>query len=122
MAKLINILKLEGLKPLKNLTVNTKTKESCNELMRVYELGGWKWDSLSIPTRGVAVWGIHKEKTCIDAGFSHLYIEEGLFGFSSRTFYLEEYWKIISPQKFYRVQGINSQMLKEINEYFEKKK
>ncbi len=113
-------------KPILNLTllektvVNTLTQEEYNELMRVYEIGSLRVDeslrggSEILPTE-LDLWNDFKEKTCIG-------VEEGQIVYAGKPFYLKRDFKIISPGEFYDKQKITYPMLKEINNYFEKKK
>ena len=110
------------LTPIEKTTVYTPTQGDYWDLMRVYELGGWRWRGGKLPTE-INSWNNFKEKTYIDAGVDYpsgVY-NDGEFGFANREFYLEKGLGIISSQEFYDKQRITSEMLQEINEWFDRK-
>lgn len=98
--------------PLKKTAVNTRTPDNYDELMRVYELGNWRWYSGDLPTESYSYWR-YKEQTGI--------LAQNEFVFNSRNFLLMARHKVISLPEFYEIQKITPSMLKEINEYFENK-
>jgi len=100
-----------SLAPLEQKVVNTETQEEYDTLMQVYECGGWKWNGGSLPTQ-FSRWGMSKMKTCVRTGTD--------FTYTDKQFYQDNSLEVISTQEFYDVQNINSEMIKEINEYFEK--
>ena len=100
------------LTPLERTAVHTPTQEGYKTLMQIYELGGWKWNNGSLPTKFNYWFEKHREKTCVKVGSS--------FGFADKEFYKGQKWKIISTNKFYKKQGITSEKLEKINKYFEK--
>lgn len=101
------------LSPLEKIVVNTSTQEKYNILMQVYECGGWRWWDKDLPTWRNK-WDDEKEKTCIQ-------VESG-FGYSSKKYYRRNRYKVISTKKFYNMQNVTPDMLREINSYFETKK
>jgi len=113
-------------KPKLNLTllektaVHTPTPEDYDTLLQVYECGGWRWAGKTFPTSYLN-WK-YEDKTCIDVGVSYLAKRKGEFGFAGINFYNKEKCKIISLQEFYNIQKITPQMIKEINDWFEKYK
>ncbi|MDO8516872.1 MAG: hypothetical protein Q7S33_01995 [Nanoarchaeota archaeon] len=116
-------------KPILNLThlvktaVNTPTQEDYNILMRVYECGGWKWNGGErVPTKEINRWNMYSSNNCVCAGITFNTANLGHFGYSSKSFYVSNNWKVISPQDFYQIQKITPEILNEVNEYFEKKK
>ncbi len=126
-SQLKQILKTDGngrpvlkLKPLKNIAVNTPTKEEYSELMRVYECGGWRWADGSSPTesddwtRGYAKYA---EEMCISVPHLGFDLE---FGYADKETYYRIGYKAISPQEFYDKENITPEMLKEINDCFDK--
>lgn len=112
------ILKLT---PLIQTVVYTPTKKSFNELMRVYEIGGWIWISGNLPTQS-NVWRIYKKETCVDAGINFHELINRKFGYANREFYQEKNSNIISTQEFYKIENISLEIRKEINNYFEENK
>ena len=109
------------LTPLEKTAVHTPTQEIYNELMRVYEIGNWKWFDEKLPTK-FTYWNEYKRKTCIDAGVTHYSKLESQFGYSDKKFCLKNNFKVLSTQNFYEIQKITPKMIKEINEYFEGRK
>ncbi len=101
------ILKLT---PLEKTAVHSQTQEECDELMRVYEIGGWKWADGGLPTKNSS-W---IEEICFDAKEN--------FTYSDKDFYLKSNYKVISTQEFYNIQKITPERIKEMNKYFEKRK
>lgn len=101
--------------PSEKTAVHIPTQENYNELMRIYECGGWRWHI------GFNFWEVHKKETCVSAGISYNN-PKGEFEYWGKRFYLRENWKIISPQEFYEKQKITPKMLNEINKYFEGRK
>ena len=112
------------LTPIEKTTVYTPTQEDYWDLMRVYECGGWKWSvGRSLPTQK-NFWSEYKEKTCIGAGVGYFkggVYNEGRFMYGDREFFLEEGWDVLSSQEFYDKQRSISEMLQEINEWFDRK-
>ena len=103
------------LTPMEKIAVNPTTQESYDELMRTYELGGWRWKSGDLPTQYDG-WNPYKENTCIDGGV----YSEGRFLFNDRDFHLKEgRRKVITTQEFYDVQNITPEMIREINIWFD---
>ena len=76
-----------NLTPLEKTTINTKTREEYDELMRVYEIGNWKWDDKYLATN-LDCWEKHKEETCLGAGVNYLTKNKNSFGFCTKNFYL----------------------------------
>ncbi len=105
------------LNPLEKTAVNTQTQKEYNELMQVYEIGGWKWRTGYLPTE-LELWKTYKEKTCIGGGIG-TFANKGRFGYCDEEFYKKESWKILSSKEFYKKQKITPEMIKEINKYFE---
>ncbi len=112
---------------LNNVFVNPKTLIQCNELMRVYELGGWRYYGY-LPTK-FDFWERYKESTLIGTEFNYLFSKNDGFDFRDKNdSCLKEGYKIISLQEFYRIQNISPKtlkkidksfkMLKELNKYF----
>ena len=131
MAEIINKENLENIlkkgsdgKPILELTplgktaVHTKTQEEYNELMKVYELGNWRKKNGNLPTM-CDIWFLRKEKSCITAG-NIVSFKNIDYDSCSKNYYLHRGYKIISKQKFYKIQKITPEILKEINTYFGK--
>ncbi len=113
-----SILKLT---PLENTAVSTTYKEM-HELLRVYELGGWKWCDGDLPTEKLFD-GYRYDHTCFEAGINiGLKKRKERFAYGHKTYFIEHDYKIISPQEFYDKQKITPKMLNEINKYFEERK
>lgn len=110
-----------NLTPIKKTTINPKTQEEYDELMRVYELGNWIWNNRSLATK-LGCWKKYKEETCIGAGIDYSTKNKKIFGFCDKDFYLMVNWNIISTEEFYNMQKITPEMIKEINIYFEVRK
>lgn len=103
-----------NLKEIKNTAVNISTQEQYDELMRVYECGGWKWmDTPDRPTLIKTAWEYRKEQTCVRA--------ESQFRMHKKEWYINLRWNIITPQEFYDAQEspITQEMLDEINIWFD---
>ncbi len=106
------------LNTLEKTAVNVPTQESYNELMRVFESGGWEGPDCELPST-FKIWGKHGEMTCIGAGVCMGDYKLGKFGYASKKSYLEEDWKIISNEDFYKKQpDITFEKRAEINAYF----
>ncbi len=120
LTKLAMIPSLE-LIPLKKTAVHTLTQEESDELMRIYEIGGWRGCSGNLPTE-FNYFNKHNKETCFTAGMDYRFEQKGKFGYGNKDFYLEKNWNVISRQEFYDLQKITSEMIKEINEYFKKRK
>lgn len=102
---------------MKETAINTLTQKDYWELMRVYECGGiiCKGRGEKLPTQMGDAWiELYEEETCIN-------VEEKL-EFSGVEFYLKQGFDIILPSEFYDKQKITPEMLKEINNWFEKNK
>ncbi|MBI2003890.1 hypothetical protein HYS72_00295 [Candidatus Pacearchaeota archaeon] len=106
------------LKPLEKTAVNASTQKEYNVLRMVYEIGGWKWDSALFPNQN-QIWNVHGKNTCIEGGISLRKNKSGEFGHSSKHYYLRENWKIISPETFYKRQGIETEQIETITKYFD---
>jgi len=117
----------ENGKPILNLTsiekttVSTPTQRSYDELMRVYECGGWKWSSGFFP-RELNLWTTYEGETGITAGICYPRNIKGGFqhgDISSGD--LTENFEYITLQEFYNAQNppISKAGLDEINEWFE---
>jgi len=103
------------LKPLKKTFVHTPTQKDYLNLMRIYECGEWRWIDGDLPTKSNLIWNAYEEETCIRAG--------SRFGYADKKYCEKvERYKVISTKKFYDKQKITSDMLGEINSYFETKK
>ena len=98
------------LNPLERTVVSTPTQKKDNILMQVYECGGWKWASGNLPTHD-NYWGAYEEKTCISV--------ENRFIYGHKKIRRKEGYKVISTKKFYKIQKITPDMLREVNSYFE---
>ena len=111
------------LTPIEKTVVNTPTQEDYWDLMRVYELTGWKWGAGGLPTQK-SFWDDYKENTCIEAGVDYpsgVY-NEGKFGYFGTAFYQDlPGWNVITTQEFYQRQNITPEMLNEVNVWFDRK-
>lgn len=104
-------------KPILNLTrmegkaINTPTKRSYNQLMRVYECGGWMWPGGTLPTEDYS-WDTFEEKTFITLGD-----KSKNFMYGSNT---DNYPNRMTTEEFYAAQDppISQAWLDEINEWF----
>ena len=110
-----------NLMPLEKTAVHTSTQKEYNELRMVYETGGWKWNSALFPNQN-QIWNVHGRNTCIEGGISLRNNKMGEFGHSSEHYYLRENWKIISPEEFYKKQGIKTEQIEAITKYFDGRK
>jgi len=106
------------LTPMKKRAVSTPTQESYDELLRVYECGGWKWIDGDLPT-GYNNWQIVQEKTCLDAGVN--YSDEKRFGYGDKEWFEANDCEVISTSDFYNAQDppITKKMIDEVNLWFE---
>ena len=119
MTNKINLEKpIINLSPLEKTAVKTPTQKEYNELMKVYEMGGWKWCTGYLPTE-LNRWESYKEKMCI-SGETKSFDKNEQFGYCSEEFYKSEKYTIISTSDFYKKQGITKKDLNKINKYFEK--
>lgn len=87
------------LKELKNTVVHCKTREEYDRLMKIYEEAGWRWLSLSKPSKFD---GYSKYEA--DTGIQC----EDLFQMGSTATAVKNKWKVISLADFLREQGISS--------------
>lgn len=104
---------LMELTPLEETWVNTPTREYYNELMRIYEIGGWKGGYGHLPTiklKGIDFMKEYKEKTCIEAKDRPHYC--------NIDYAINKNYRVISKQEFYEIQKITPEMLKEINSFY----
>ena len=120
LTKLAMIQSLE-LTPLKKTAVNTQTQEEYNELLRVYEIGGWRGGGGALPTSCLGHWQKYKKVTCFIAGVDRLE-RKVKFGYGDKSFYLKKNWDVISEREFCKTQKITPEILKKINEYFGERK
>lgn len=114
-----------NLTPIKKTAVHTPTLEDYNTLMQVCECGGWKWYNERLST----AWDIRdqwKEETCV---FTEAIYEngvgicsKGIIYYCDRELFQEENWDVISTSKFYEIQKVTPEMIKELNEWFNKNK
>jgi hypothetical protein len=101
--------KLE-LRALKNTLVKVYFVEEYDQLMQVYEAGGWVWRSFNSPTN-------YKNSLNRDSNieicnqFRQTDAEE-----------VNRYFSIIGPREFYKIQGIREEEIEEIKVWFEKYK
>ncbi|MEX0933005.1 MAG: hypothetical protein WDZ77_02825 [Candidatus Pacearchaeota archaeon] len=111
------------LAPLGKTAVHIKESQSeYNSLMRVYEIGRWKWLMGENPTEK-NIWEIYAHKTGIEAGmhrFEGRGVEPGIFSFNDIDSFRKQSWNMISTDEFYEIQRINHIELKEINDFFER--
>ena len=98
------------LNPLEKIVVNPSTEEEHNELMRVYECGGWGAELMGLLATYTCGWKNYGEKTCSKA--------QDKFSSDSIDWFSSQNYKIISPQEFYDKQKITQEQIKEINKYF----
>jgi hypothetical protein len=98
---------------LEKTVVHTPTQEEYDVLMQVYEGGGWEWNGGDMPTDGNP-WDWYTVGTYVEV--------DKCISYDSKSIYKEERYNIISPQKFYETQGITSDTLTEINNWFETNK
>jgi len=107
------------LKPLERTAIELPTEKIALEVMRICESGNWKCNSGNLPTEK-EFWNKHKEKTCIDAGYSFSGNLLCRFGYSSKEFYDDFKWKIIKHTDFYDLQpDVTPEKIIEINTYFD---
>jgi hypothetical protein len=93
--------------------IQTSTEEDYLKLMMVYECGGRKWGSRFLPTDN-NVWYEYGIQTCVnvDCRNRRLY-------YSSKDYYQNKGYRLISPRTFYRIQKINSKQILQINRWFD---
>lgn len=109
--------------PLENIVVYTSTQESYNQLMRIYECGGWEWYEGKLPTE-LNLWKNYRNETCVDAGIFGVNEDEkveGKFGGKHIDFFKRFDKEIIHTGDFYARQDppITQEMLDEINKWFD---
>jgi len=99
-----------NLMPLEKIAVRTPTKEDYDLLMKVYQVGGWRFfESENLPTER-DYWNKYKEKTCVEV--------KSNFGYSNEESYKKIHKRVIAPKTFYKKQKIGVKILKEINKSF----
>jgi hypothetical protein len=108
------------LKPIKSTAVHTPDLVGYLELMRVYEYGTWRWRDDKLPSK-VNIWDEYKEETCISAcpKMTIQCFRQRIL-YSPKKLYLDEGWKVISTQEFYKEQKITPKLLFEINNCFKR--
>ena len=104
------------LTPLEKTMVAISTQKDYDELMQVYETGGWRWGSRDLPIFYNYL-AENKEKVFVDAGIS---FSGNLKGFFEYGYEEPNNYSVVSTKKFYEIQGITKEELAELNEYFEK--
>src|SRR3989344_6841424 len=104
------------LMPLKKIVVEISTQKDYDELMQVYETGGWRWGSGDLPTIYNHL-AENKEKVFVGAGIS---FSKNLKEFFEYGYEEPKNYNIISVKKFYEMQGITKKELAKLDEYFEK--
>ena len=110
-----------NLTPLEKTAVNTATQKQYDELMQVYEAGKWKWVDKELPT-SFNYWKKYNKKTCVDVAMDFHRDKQGEFRYSNEKFYKSKNWNVISAEKFYEIQKVNSEILNKLNTWFEKNK
>ena len=108
-----------NLTPLEKIAVEISTQKDYDELMQVYEAGGWRWASRDLPT-SYNYLTESKEKVYIDSGISFFRNLKEYFEYHEEELYKFKNFLIISTEKFYEMQGIIKEDLTNLNEYFEK--
>jgi len=97
------------LTPIEGTAIHTPTRGGYNELMMVYECGGWKWGKGDMPTVSDN-WKVYSEETCIRMD---KFLYHGSWGLYQGTGY-----NIISADEFYERQKVTPEMREEINKWF----
>ncbi|MEK6844645.1 MAG: hypothetical protein AABX44_00125 [Nanoarchaeota archaeon] len=104
-----------NLTPLEKTVVEMLTQKEYDELMQVYEAGGWKWRSRDLPTF-YNYFTKNKEKIIfVDAGISY---SQDLKEFFEYRYEKLVNYETISVERFYEIQKITQKDLIELNEYF----
>ena len=107
-----------------DVMIHTPTSEKFIELMKVYEVGGFRTFSNENPTKFFDRWNAAKEDTCVGAGeIRELGATHYSFGFCGMK-ELRRWNKsclIWTPEQFYNNQKIALSTLKDINKYYEAK-
>ena len=85
------------LKEIPDTVVNVKTQKEYDELMKIYEKAGWRWEDGSKPTK-VVVWKVNKNRTCIEA--------KNQFACGEIEMYQRLGYDVISFSTFKKIQGI----------------
>jgi len=98
------------LNPLEGTAIHVPTQQEYDTLMKIYEIGGWRWMAGNIPTQWNN-WTLLRERTCIGAHnpFCHGNIED----------YKEQNERIIKPEEFYSLSGISTLEAKAIAQIFD---
>jgi hypothetical protein len=88
--------------------------------MQIYDAGNWQWYGIIIPTEhnALAEPGIESNNTCIDAEIMKVQ-NINTFRCGSKSCYNEE-WQIISIKEYYHTQKITQNIIRELNEYYNK--
>lgn len=100
-----------NLKESESSVVNIETKKDFYTLMKIYELGGWKWGGKDLPTSEF-YWAQHEEKTIVN-------IRKSL-GYGTIDFFKS--YKVLSLEDFYKFQNITTEKIRRIENYFSPKK
>jgi len=109
-----------NLTPMEKIVVYIPTKGSYNELMEVYECGGWQWYNGKLPTEGDR-WKVNSEETCIEVGHSGVGGNKEEFGYGHKKWFEANSYEFLSMSDFYASQNppITKEMLNEINSWFD---
>jgi ethanolamine ammonia-lyase small subunit len=104
--------------------VNVQTQKEYDTLMQIYEAGNWKWITKELPTEYNS-WKEYryKTKTCINAGLSKsvpkVEINELVIFEKDNN---QDYETILSLKEFYLKQNLTTEMIKELNNWYNKHK
>jgi hypothetical protein len=115
---------------LEKTIIDTSTFEEYKEILRVFHCGGWMYsawgDFHEYPHHEYSKFDYFKREFGNHTGIAanNIFNNKGwtlIFNLNSSV-YKEElnYKKIITPQEFYKIQGINANQIKRINDFFDK--
>lgn len=98
---------------LNGAVVNTLTQEEYDTLMQVYECAEWRWrvGGRIIAEKSRDLWVVNRDRTCIECRSYGV-------AFNSISLYKSQGYRVITPEVFYKVQGIDSEQMREIDAYF----
>lgn len=103
LGKLIGI----DLEPICGIAVNVPTKEKSDDLMKIYEMGGWVDYNGELPTK-YNPWNRYKKNSCVE-------IKDEFRVYSKKHFLdLNKDYCVITLDEFYKHEKISSRQIKQI--------
>jgi hypothetical protein len=104
-----------NLNRLHDIAINTPTRTDALNLMRVFECGGWRFGTQGKATNADFL----KNYTVNDESLYVGMMKTGFFRAETRDYFQEKGYTLITPLNFYSAAGIDSDILNEINLWFD---